>query len=258
MPPVSTQVKVRVQARGGKILGPAPTVRQPTLAVRNVVTNETLICDAPMNNGSSGTVIPGLQFNDRVSRNAIVVEKSDINPTCPTPGPYWLQPKADEGELIVSLPIDEPSLLEFTATAFAPDKVYASATMWVLPGMQLLAEPGLVLTIAGLYANVTNASASNGTVSITANVTMMCGCPITVPPLPPNTEPYWPAREFEVTAQLRANGGQSVMVFPLTCTGTSTFTGSTSNVPSGTYDVWVVAVQANETNVGFARTMLQV
>jgi hypothetical protein len=259
MPPAYTQVKVRVQARGGKILGPAPTVKQPLLSVRNVLTGETLISDAPMNNGSSGTVVPASQFSDSVSRNAIVVQPPAISPTYPTPGPYWLEVPDGQGELIVQLQIDEPSLLEFRATAYAPDPVYASATMWVMPGMQLLANPGLVLTIAGLYATV-EASASNGTASISANVTMMCGCPITVQPsqtLPPNTEPYWPSSELEVTAQLRANGGSEMYASPLKCTSTSTYTGFI-NVPPGAYDVWVVAVQANETNVGFARTTLMV
>ncbi len=260
MPPATANIKVRVQARGGKILGPAPTVKQPLLTVRNVLTGETLISDAPMDNSSSGTVIPASQFNDSVSRNAIVVEPPTINsPSYPTPGPYWLQPSADQGELIVALSITEPSLLEFKATAFAPDPVYASATMWVMPYMQLLSEPGLILTIAGLYATVT-ASAVNRTASINANVTMMCGCPITVQPsqsLPPNTEPYWPSNEFDVSAQLRANDGLQVVSFPLTCTDTSTFTGS-MKVPPGSYDVWVVAAQPNETNVGFAQTSLVV
>ena len=259
MPPAYTQVKVRVQARGGKILGPAATVKQPLLSVRNVLTGQTLISDAPMNNGSSGTVVPESQFNDSVSRNAIVVQPPAVSPTYPVPGPYWLEVPDGQGELVVQLHLAEPSLLEFRATAYAPDPVYASATMWVVPGVQLLADPGLVLTIAGLYATV-DASASNGTVSISANVTMMCGCPITVQPsqtLPSNMEPYWPSTEFTVTAQLRADGGTSVYAFPLTCKSTSTFTGS-SNVPPGVYDVWVVAVQANETNVGFARTTLTV
>jgi hypothetical protein len=259
MPPAYTQVKVRVQARGGKILGPAATVKQPLLSVRNVLTGETLISDAPMNNGSSGTVVPESQFSDGVSRNAIVVQPPAVSPTYPAPGPYWLEVPDGEGELIVQLHLDEPSLLEFRATAYAPDPVYASATMWVVPGMQLLADPGLMLTIAGLYATV-DASASKGTVSISANVAMMCGCPITVQPsqtLPANTEPYWPSTEFAVTAQLRADGGTTVYAFPLSCTGTSTYTGS-SNVPPGVYDVWVVAVQTNETNVGFARTTLKV
>ena len=259
MPPEAAQVKVRVQARDGKILGPASTVKQPLLSVRNVLTGEVLICDAPMNNGSSGTVVPASQFDDTVSRNAIVVEPPSLGSPHPDPGPYWLQPPAGEGELIVQLPIAEPSLLEFRATAFAPDPVYASATMWVMPYMQLLADPGLVLTIAGLYATV-QASAAGGAVTVTANVTMMCGCPITVvPPLPPpaNTELYWPASELEVTAQIRSSDGSNVVAFPLACTSTSTFTGST-NLGPGAYEVWVVAVQPKETNVGFARTTLVV
>ena len=260
MPPAYAQVKVRVQARGGKILGPAATVKQPVLSVRNVQTGQILISDAPIDNGSSGTVVPVSMFGNGVSRNAIAVQPPAISTTTyQMPGPYWLQVPEGQGELVVQLPIVEPSLLEFQATAYTPDPVYASATMWVMPGMQLLADPGLVLTIAGLYATVT-ASASKGTASITAKVTMMCGCPITVQPsqtLLLNTEPYWPSNEFTVTAQLRANGGTEVYAFPLTCTDTSTFTGS-YNVPSGEYDVWVVAVQANETNAGFARTTLTV
>lgn len=260
MPPVYTQVKVRVQARGGKILGPAATVKQPLLSVRNVLTGQTLISDEPMNNQSSGTVVPGSQFGYGDSRNAIVVQPPAISPSYPTPGPYWLEVPNDEGELIIQLHLTEPSLLEFRATAYAPDPVYASATMWVTPGMQLLADPGLVLTIAGLYTTV-DASVSNGTVNIQAAVTMMCGCPITVQPsqtLPPNTEPYWPSSEFTVMAQIRANGG-AVAALELACTDTSTFTGSINlDLQPGVYDVWVVAVQTNETNVGFARTTLTV
>ncbi|HBL29614.1 MAG TPA: hypothetical protein DD490_22500 [Acidobacteria bacterium] len=253
-------MKVRVQARDGKILGPAPTVRQPLLSVRNVLTRVTLIKDCPMNNGSSGTVVPVSKFSEGVSRNAIVVQPPGGTAA---PGPYWLQPPAGLGELIVELHLTEPSLLEFTATAFAPDPVCASATMWVLPSMQLLADPGLVLTIAGLYTTVT-ASVANQTVTIQANVTMMCGCPITLqpPPAPPPPgeappEPYWPSGEFEVTAQIRANGGLDVLSFPLTCSGTSTFKGSLDLKP-GTYDLWVVAVQPAETNVGFARATVVV
>ncbi len=260
MPPAAARIKVRVQARDGKILGPAATVRQPLLTVRNVVTGEVLINDAPINQSSSGTVVPASQFSNNVSRNAIVVQPPTINsPSYPSPGPYWLETPSDQGELIVSLAITEPALLEFRATAYSPDPVFASATMWVMPYMQLLDDPGLVLTIAGLYATV-KASEVNRNVSISANITMMCGCPITVQPsqtLPQDTEPFWPSNEFDVTAQLRASGGQQVIAFPLTSTSTSTFTG-TSKVPPGTYDVWVVAVQAQESNVGFARTTLKV
>lgn len=259
MPPAYAQVKVRLQARGGKILGPAPTVRQPLLSVWNVQTGQVLVSGAPMNTGSSGKVVRADQFGYGDSRNAIVVQPPSISPTYPELGPHWLEVPDGEGELIVQLHLTEPSLLEFRATAYAPDPVYASATMWVMPYMQLLDDPGLVLTIAGLYATVTT-SVSNGKVSITANVTMMCGCPITVQPsqtLPPKTEHFWPSTEFQVTAQIRANGGTSVQAFDLKCSDTSTYTGSV-DLRSGVYDLWVVAVQANETNVGFARATVTV
>lgn len=259
MAPVAAQVKVRVQARDGKILGPAPTVKKPLLSVRNVITGEILIHDLPFDNSSSGTVVPDSQFSESVSRSAIVVQPPAINLTYPTPGPYWLQTPSGQGELIVSLPISEPSLLEFRATAFAPDPVESSATMWVLPGMQLLSDPGLVLTIAGLYVTM-KAYAVAGVISVTANVTMMCGCPITPQPsqsLPPNTEPYWPSSEFDVVAELWNSEGVLVNSLPLQCTSTSTFTAA-ADVPPGFYEIRVVALQRQETNVGFACVKLLV
>jgi hypothetical protein len=260
------QVKVRLQARGGKILGPA--VQQPLLTVKNLTRKEIPITDEKFNQESSGTVVSS--FEDGVSRNAIVVEPPKISPTYPTPGPYWLQPpvgqEQGQGELIVQLYLDEPTQLEFIATAYAPYPVYSSATLWVLPEMQLLDDPGLVLTIEGLYTTVT-ASAAGGTVSIDATVKMMCGCPITPqPPLPPpsppppaGTEMFWPSSEFNVMAQIRLkNSSTDWTPVPLSCSGVSTFSGSVDKQPPGTYDVWLVAVQAKETNVGFAKTQVTV
>jgi hypothetical protein len=259
MPPATANIKVRVQARDGKILGPAATVKQPLLSVRDVKTGEVLVADVPFDHSASGTVVPVAAFTPGVSRNAIVVAPlANPGPGYPAPGPYWLQPPTDQGQLIVALPITEPSLLEFRATAFAPDPVYASATMWVMPTMQLLADPGLVLTIAGLYTTV-DASVANGLATVTATVAMMCGCPVTVRPNadPQDVEQFWPSSEFEVTAQLRTAGGTEVTAFPLTASDTDLFVGTTP-VERGTYEVWVTAVQASETNVGFARTKLVV
>ena len=255
---------MRVQARDGKILGPA--VKKPQLSVRDVLDNVVWLPNTDMDNRSSGTVVPVSQFNKSFSRNAIVVEAfvGPLQPTNPPPqppGPYWLQPPpVGQGELIVRLPLLKPSLLEFTATAYAPDPVRASATMWVLPGMQLLADPGLVLTIAGLYTTV-QASAVGTAVTITATVTMMCGCPITAPPTqtpPSGEELFWPANEFEVTARIRVVGSEDDSVsLPLSFETTNKFTGSVQLAP-GTYEVSVVAVQPRETNVGYASATLVV
>jgi len=256
MPPSDTAIKIRVQARGGKILGPAVTA--PRLTVRNAVTGEVLY-DQPMNNGSSGTVEPQAQFSGDISREIVIVQPTVDSPT---PGPYWLLPDANEGQAIARFRLTQPALLVFTATAYAPEPVTASATMYMTPGMQLLEEPGLVLTIAGLSVTAT-VTAKNGTANVTATVRMMCGCPITprpIPPPPPGQsppEPYWPYTEFQVSAQLRGNGGFSVYAFDLACTDTDTFTGSTQ-VPSGEYEVWITAVQPKETNVGFYRMFVVV
>ncbi|MEP7009202.1 MAG: hypothetical protein ABJC13_02665 [Acidobacteriota bacterium] len=250
---IPARVKVRLQARGGKILGPA--TEQPLLTVKDLIRRETLITDEKFNKEASGTVVPASPFKENFSRNALVVEPPAI-PAYPTPGPYWLEPPVGEGELIVKLNLTEPSLLEFTASAFSPDRVFASATMWVLPEMQLLDDPGLVLTIAGLYTTVT-ASAMGSKVTINAHVEMMCGCPITAPPPPPETELFWPSSEFKVTAEIRPRDGRDNLPVDLTCTATSTFTGS-ADLQRGTFDVWLVAVQAKETNVGFAKTTVTV
>ncbi len=254
------QVKVRLQARGGKILGPA--VQQPLLTVYNLTTKGTPITDKGFIQGSSGTVVSSYQAG--VSRNVIVVEPPALSSTYPTPGPYWLEPPAGEGELIVQLDLTEANQLEFRAKAFAPYPVYASATLWVSPGMQLLDDPGLVLTIEGLYTTLT-ATAAGGKVNLEATVKMMCGCPITPqPPLPPpsppppaGTEMFWPSSEFDVSAEIYPQAGGSMIPVPLKCTATSTYSGS-ADLPKGTFDVWLVAVQAKETNVGSARTTVTV
>lgn len=247
------KVKVRLQARGGKILGPA--VKKPTLEVRNLTENKILFTGKEFDNGSSGTVMPA--FGEGDSRNTIVVEPPAI-PGYPTPGPYWLQPAAGQGELIASLDITQPSLIEFVATAYAPGPVSSSATMWVLPEMQLLDDPGLVITIAGLFTEAT-ASAMSKVVTVTATVTMMCGCPITAPP-PPDLELYWPSGELDVRAEIRAQNGGSCTPLELYYKAPNTFRGSVILPPTerGTFDVWVVAVQAKETNVGFAQTTVTV
>jgi hypothetical protein len=257
-------VKVRVQARDGKILGPAPTVKQPLLSVRDVRNNKMWITDECFNKDSSGTVLP--TFGYGASRNAIVVAPFTgplvpTNPPHPPSGPYWLQPPGKgQGELIVELPLTDPALLEFTAKAYAPDEVHASATMWVVPGMELLDDPGLVLTIAGLYATAT-ASAAGGIATVTATVTMMCGCPITAPVWqtpPANEELYWPANEFEVTALFRkVSTADQSGPYKMTFAGTNTFTLS-QPLPTGLYAVSVVALQRKETNVGFASTTVDV
>ena len=88
-----------------------------------------ILYDQPMSKRSSGTVVPSSQFSGEISRQIIVVQPAV---DCPR-GPYRLQPDPNEGQVIASFKLHESSLLVFTATAYAPKPVTASATMFMIP-----------------------------------------------------------------------------------------------------------------------------
>lgn len=241
IPPPNTWIKVRAQARGGKFLGPKVTA--PQLAITG--NGEPLANPITLDNSGSGTVVA--TPDTAASRNAVFVATPPEAQSYPAAGAYFVEPPSVD---TVGFYLSEAMLVTFTATAYAPDPVTASATMWMSPGMNLTADPGLVLTFPGLVTSVTKTSYSGGVVSVTASVEMMCGCPITPQPwttTPPDTEPYWPSYELEVTATVN---GQT---FPLQCTGNNTFSGTLAiALENQQYGVMVVAQQAAETNVGIA------
>jgi len=248
--PQQTSVLVRVQARGGKFLGPG--VRYSMVTVLNE--GEVLFGPAQAS-GDSGIVDSktGDPFAAAASRDVIAVQPTASGPPA---GAYWLLPDASTAGVVATFPLAEPALLEFRATALydTASPVSASVMMWVVPGMQLTAEPGLLLSIPGL--NVSVAAGVGAEVGVTATVTMMCGCPITTPTWPQaagGPEPYWPAPEFQVVAVLTPPSGPPVtqaMAFQ----DTNTFAASFPLPPPGESTVAVYAVQSAESNVGYAQT----
>ncbi len=99
--------------------------------------------------------------------------------------------------------------------------------MWVLPGMQLLSDPAWSLTVAGLYVTV-QASASAGTVSLQANVTMIVWVSDYSPAVSDvarqDGTPTGPPMRSLSIAELRGAQGQQVPALRLVCTSTSLFT----------------------------------
>jgi hypothetical protein len=123
--------------------------------------------------------------------------------------------------------------------------------MWLTPGVHLDQEPGVVLVIPGLNVQILApgvATPPAGSVTVTAWVSMMCGCKIA------DASPWLPG-EFQVYARLRAVGGDFTAEVPLAFQTTSTFgTDAPITLPpgAGNYEVVVDAVQAAEGNVGSA------
>ncbi|HEX8692296.1 MAG TPA: hypothetical protein VF746_07765 [Longimicrobium sp.] len=248
--PQQTSVLIRVQARGGKFLGPG--VRYSLVSVLN---GSEVLFGPVQAAGDSGVVDSkaGDPFAAAASRDVIAVQPT---PSGPPAGGYWLLPDAATAGVTATFPLAEPALLEFRATALydTSSPVTASVMMWVVPGMQLTSEPGLLLSIPGL--NVSVAPTVGAEVGVTATVTMMCGCPVTTPTWPPPSggpEPYWPAPEFQVVAVLTPPSG-SPATQTMTFQGTNTFTASFPLPPPGESTVAVYAVQQAESNVGYAQS----
>ena len=248
-PAQSTSIRIRVQARNGKFLGP-----NVHFAVVSVLKDGYTLFGPALASGDSGVVDKhvGTPLPEGASRNAIAVQATKSGPPA---GAYWLEPDAASAGIVATFDLAEPAQLEFCATALrgTPQAVTTSTSMWVVPGMQLTDDPGLILTIPGLFVAVSCTLGRE--LTVVATVTMMCGCPVTTPTWPEPTggpEPYWPETEFEVFAVLTPPSGKPASQ-AMTFTGTNTFQATFPLPPVGASNVAVYAVQRAESNVGFAQ-----
>ncbi len=235
-----TQVLVRVQAKGGKFVGPDGGYTQVTL--RDAQSGAVLAQGVAA--GGSGQLSGA--FSPAATRQAIVT------PLYGTQTVLWLSatPGQPTAGLTASLQLDAPTRVEFSAAGITdgqPNGHTVAQTMYVQPGVDLTAEPGVVLVLPGLIVKDVAATATpdGASVGVTAFVSMMCGCKID-PSLP------WLPQAFTVTATVADAAGIVVGQATLTCQGMSVYASAQPvAVPApGTYTVTVNAVQAAEANVG--------
>ena len=120
--------------------------------------------------------------------------------------------------------------------------ITVSSMMWIIPGRDVLGD-GWVLTFPGLAIEANVVRNSSGVSRVTANTTLMCGCPITPGGL-------WDSNDFTVEAQL-LDGENIVTRTMLSYAGTaSQFVGDLPKVGSGRYTLRVVAVSKKTPNAG--------
>jgi hypothetical protein len=242
---METRVLVRVQAKGGKFIGPDGGYSLVTL--REVVTGEILA--QRIATGGSGSLSP--TFTAGATREVIVTPGASGDTV------QWLSAPAGQPStagLMATLDIHHPTLVEFSATTLAdgiPNGHVVKQQMWLTPGVHLDQEPGVVLVIPGLNVQILTPGVATpvaGLVNVTAWVAMMCGCKIA------DASPWLP-EEFRVHARLRAVGSDWEAEAPLRFQSTSTFgTDAPIELPpgAGSYELVVDAVQAAEGNVGSA------
>jgi hypothetical protein len=128
-----------------------------------------------------------------------------------------------------------------------------SATQWVVPGKHLTGGDGVRLELPGFVVDVLDPPAhlrlagAPKTVSLRANVTMMCGCPI---------EPGgpWDAAGYEVAALLARDGKPAGRVDLAYAGSTSQFQTSLALDAPGAWEITVYAYDPASGNTGLDRT----
>lgn len=159
----------------------------------------------------------------------------------------------DAAGFLATLDIDAPTLVR--AEANGPiGKPWAQATvtstMWILPGKAVTGD-GWVLELPGLVVEPAWTALGNGQASLSAKVTLMCGCPIT-------PGGHWDAARYDVRATLTM-AGRTVQSAKLDYAGAaSTFGVAFPKLAPGVYRLLVTAHDAGSGNTGVVERDVEV
>ncbi len=224
---VPTTVTVRVKSKDSKFIG--TSMGGVLVTIRDVYTDELLA--QGVTQGSTGNT-------DRIM-NASATSRTVLS-------------DAQSAHFTATLDIDEPTYIKIAAYGPLAQKQSAnraSLTQWIVPGKHISTGDALLLELAGLVVDVQSPPAHivfervPRQITITANVTMLCGCPIT-------PGGVWAVQQFEVTALIKKDG-RSIGTLPLQYGGEpSQFTGTYEAHEKGIYEGIVYAYDASNGNTG--------
>jgi hypothetical protein len=155
---------------------------------------------------------------------------------------------------VANLRLDRPTRVRIRVTgplAQAESAQELAVTTWVVPGRPIGGD-GIVLKLPGLIVTPVTQPAKGERLTLTADVTLMCGCPIT-------RDGLWDAADYEVRALVTPAGGKPVenpgksVEVALEFTGqTNRFSGTAPLAAAGPYDVTLWAHNAKTGNTGVA------
>jgi hypothetical protein len=230
-PAEPTHVEVRVLSKGAKFVG--TSMGGVRIALRDADTGELLAEGVTVGTtGDTHRIMKAeLRHHDPVSTEDAAVFETTLD-------------------------LDEPRLVEVEALGPLAQRQAASrvtSTMWVVPGRHVSGGDGWLLELPGFAVDVLDPPSHQALadlphpVTVRANVTMMCGCPI---------EPggLWDADRFTVRAIVKHDGERTGEI-PLAYAGrTSQFAGELVVEEPGAYEVVVYAHDPENGNTGLDRT----
>jgi len=232
---VPTDITVRVLSRDGKFIG--SSMNGAAVVIADAETGEVL-ASGVTSGGTGDTARLMRQARERHARLA----------------------GADTAAFRTRIDIDAPRRLRVAATgplepAHAAQTV--TAEQWVMPGKHLTGGDGWVLEIPGFAVTVTapaegaSVATGEGTVALRAEVSMMCGCPLTPGGL-------WDSERFEIAAVVTRDG-QRRAPQPLRYAGkASQFEADIPVQPQADYQVLVYAYDPATGNTGLHRVRFTV
>jgi len=157
----------------------------------------------------------------------------------------------DAASYMAVFDLDRPTRIKVSVSgprALQQSQQEISTTLWMVPG-QHRADPGLVMHMPGLMVDLVKYEPAPHGIALTANVSMMCGCPIT-------TDGLWRAADYDVVAQLYDGDkrvGQTLLAF----TGnTDEFSGSLLAANPEGQTLVVYAYQKSTGNTGVVEQTL--
>lgn len=241
-------IVVRVQSHNGKFFG--DDIGGAQVSIRDVRTWKLLA--EGVTRGDNGLLSARWSPGARLS--TVITDGG-------SPEPIWLTAGPKTAAFAASLDIAQPTVVEIAVygpLAGLGSAVRATTQQAVVPGQRI---EDVVLQVQGLVVQImsppTHAvlSGPQATVTLTANVTLMCGCPISTEPLGSFSAPLWPPSDFEVDAMIREAGERSYTRVPLAYVprSTSRFSATYTVPRPGNYEATIVARQPRTGNAGLGR-----
>lgn len=161
---------------------------------------------------------------------------------------------AETAAFTATIDIDKPTLL--TIEGYGPwqqpqARIKVQSQLWLIPGKDIEGD-GLVLEFPGFVINVLSPQVherktAGNNMDVTANVVLMCGCPVTAGGM-------WDAEQYEVQALVEKDGEPLPPVRLSISEKASTFTGTLDAQQPGLYQLTVYAYDPRTGNTGVATT----
>lgn len=223
-----TSVMIRVKSKDAKFIG--SSIGGAKIVVKDAVTGEIL--SEGITRGSTGDTEKIM--NEPVRRGEQLSDDKTAG-------------------FLATLNIEEPVFV--TIEAIAPFNkrqamVKTTTQQWILPGKNIRGD-GIVLEIPGFVVDILSPQtheridAGKG-IPITANVVMMCGCPVT-------DGGIWDANNYDVQAIISKEGGERKTLELQVQEKQSTFKGNV-NLSPGNYEITVYAFDPKTGNTGVDKT----